>query len=36
MTTEVTEPTRVSAPAKPVPVPDEESRPFFDGALEAS
>jgi len=35
MTTEATEPSgELSAPAKPVPVPDDESRPFFDGALE--
>lgn len=27
-------PTTTTAPAKPVPVPDEASAPFFDGALE--
>jgi uncharacterized OB-fold protein len=27
-------PTTTLAPAKPVPVPDEASAPFFDGALE--
>ena len=25
--------TATEKPAKPVPVPDEESRPFFEGAL---
>jgi uncharacterized OB-fold protein len=34
MTASATEPEGVAAPAKPVPVPDEASRPFFEGALE--
>jgi uncharacterized OB-fold protein len=34
MATTETEPEGVAAPAKPVPVPDEASRPFFEGALE--
>jgi uncharacterized OB-fold protein len=29
-----TEPEGVAPPAKPVPVPDEAGRPFFEGALE--
>src|SRR5439155_9124541 len=33
MTASVTEPEGVEAPAKPVPIPDEASRPFFEGAL---
>ena len=32
--TTATEPEGAVRPAKPVPVPDEASRPFFDGALE--